>query len=247
MRVLPLAIIGLIVAGAGYMLVFQRDKVNEWFGGAVRTAQGYTPAKTPREAAEKFLQAIKERRYKAAAVYCSGDYAAILKKADAAASTIGNHCDRLLKHLEEKAFTTPKSTYTLHQLDPFPTNIKLIDVKYKEGDKTAIAMYGPDPTVTLNMDPLVGGELERVDTAMFGNVLSPGPALLKVEVKQDDKQNWLLNIPFAQIQHDRVNHFIQHYKAYDTAFDRLNDEVRQGRHLKDQVFPEILNALAASK
>ena len=42
--------------------------------GWVNKARGFTPAKSPNDALDKFKQAIEKRDYQAASLYLSGDY-----------------------------------------------------------------------------------------------------------------------------------------------------------------------------
>src|SRR5262249_1640411 len=78
---LALIIVVGVIGGAGYVLVFEREWLFGLFRKGIQQAKGYTPAKTPQEAMDKFKAAVKERDYESAALYCGPDYAEQLRKA----------------------------------------------------------------------------------------------------------------------------------------------------------------------
>jgi hypothetical protein len=63
------------VALAAYLGIFQREALWALWTRSKLGAQGYGPAKTPTEAMDKFLKAVKDRNYEAAESYLGGDYA----------------------------------------------------------------------------------------------------------------------------------------------------------------------------
>ena len=73
-KVLVFGAIGLALVATVVFYFFPKTRpalVKKWF----RTAEGFTAAKTPNEALDKFRDAIKKRDYETAATYCGGDYA----------------------------------------------------------------------------------------------------------------------------------------------------------------------------
>ena len=92
MRVIVLVIVLLIVGAIGFA------GVSVWQGwqpvwGYFQMARGYSPAKTPEEALEKFNKAIKERDYYTASEYCAGDFGKQMQKASAAAKAVATAVD----------------------------------------------------------------------------------------------------------------------------------------------------------
>src|SRR4029077_20444595 len=63
-----------------------KKKIGEAVEETVDTAAGFTPAKTPTEAMDKFREAIQARNYKAAKKYVTKDYADMLERSHTAAA-----------------------------------------------------------------------------------------------------------------------------------------------------------------
>jgi hypothetical protein len=90
-------LIGLVVVGAiavvvlafsGYVAIgfLNKKDLNKLVDQGAATVSGYTPAKTPTEAMDKFREAILARKYKFAASYCTKPYAEQLERAHEGAS-----------------------------------------------------------------------------------------------------------------------------------------------------------------
>jgi hypothetical protein len=101
----------------------KRD-VNKVVDQGAQTVSGYTPAKTPMEAMDKFRDAIQARKYKFAASYCTKPYAEQLERVADGAAQLGEEIDRIEKYADNKGIKSEKLGYLLHQLDPFPKNFK---------------------------------------------------------------------------------------------------------------------------
>ncbi len=71
----------LLITGVAYLGLFQRQAVMGLFKQARLNAKGYTPAKSPEEALDRFRKAVKDRDYEAAASYCGGDFVEQINKA----------------------------------------------------------------------------------------------------------------------------------------------------------------------
>src|SRR5262245_8691221 len=246
MRMLPLMILLLISGGIAF--VFINKDTREWvlgmFRGAKHAVQGYTPAKTPREAMEQFAEAIKDRNYTAAAIYVSDDYAKLLEKGSDAAGTIGGLIDKATNLAKNKGFITDKFTAILRGLDPFPAPLKIVDLKHKEGESKAIGVFAADFEL-LPAPP----EMRDLDLKMFQNCLAHPKLYLKVpiEIRKDADDVWKMHLSVEQPQHDAVKYYDQHYKSYQTGLKQFCDTLNREQMLKDQVVGELTSVLRSSK
>src|SRR5689334_5162318 len=120
MRVIWLVVILAIIGGGVYVFVFHKD----WIMGKVeegkRSLKGYTPAKTPGEALDKFQKAVDERDYEAAALYCGGDIGKELKKGAKQAEEMGKAIDKLQETMKTNNVKSDNATAVLLLLEPFP-------------------------------------------------------------------------------------------------------------------------------
>jgi hypothetical protein len=242
MRVTSLIVLLILLGGIGFVFIHGPTR-EKFFGGAKEAkyqAKGYSLAKTPTEAMEKFLKAVQERSYGAAARYCSGEYARKLEEADTAGSSIGDMLDKIGTLLDEKGLKSDKAAFLIFKLDPFPPLFKFGGVSHKEGDEKAVGWYLPEafpPPVVQNQ------EVDQLDWKMLQNNLVPNNLFTKFEIKKD-QDAW--KIAFGPRLED-MGHFVKNYRSYSTSLESFRDEVRQGRFLKDQIFPELGRVLAASK
>src|SRR5207253_2199440 len=93
-----------------------------WWAGA----KGYTAAKTPAEAMDKFREAIQNREYKIAGdKYCTKAYAEILSRCHKDASEVGTDHDRIREYAKNKGLMTDKLLFLMHSMDPYPKNFKV--------------------------------------------------------------------------------------------------------------------------
>ena len=104
-----LVIFGAIGAG-GYVLLNKEDILD------------FTPAKSPKEAADQFSKAMKARKYKMAAKYCTKPYAQELVKVADEAKQLGEAVTNILYQMQERGVKTDELTAFLMTLDPFPVD-----------------------------------------------------------------------------------------------------------------------------
>ncbi len=262
MRLTSLIVLLAIVGGAAFCLIHgpTREMI---FGKAKelgQQARGFGVAKTPREAVDLFVRAVKERDYAAAAKYCSGDYADKLRKAHAGASELGGIIDGINSQIDDKGFKQDEITILLGALDPFPSNLKIGDVKElkdKEGKSKDLAATVFLPEINPNLQPIRATELQSLDQKMlvlYANCLrSPilGPPLgtaMKIKaLGAGDDRHWEIDVPMTQFQHDAITYYMDHYKAYVQGMSNFRDHIRQGRFLKDDLPRELKDVLRRSK
>ncbi len=115
-----------VLAFAGYIALpyLNKKDLNELVDKGTQTVTGYTPAKTPTEAMDKFREAVLARKYKAAAIYCTKPYADLLERSADNAAELGFAIDKVRDYGQSKGFKTDKMAFVLHFLDPFPKNFK---------------------------------------------------------------------------------------------------------------------------
>ncbi|MBM4072570.1 MAG: hypothetical protein FJ271_27110 [Planctomycetes bacterium] len=257
MRMTSLIVLLAIVGGIGYVLIFKRDWIFSKAKEGLQLAQGYTPAKSPREAMELFMKAVKERNYDAASKYVTGDYEEKLRKAHAGASELGGLIDAIHTTIEDKGFKDEKVTFVLYNLDPFPKNFKIGEIKETKDKDKAVGAFVLEQINLGNAPP---PEIKSLDFKMFTNglrnpVVGPNPTkpgVIALEIKavkkgEGDEKQWLIDVPMNQVQHDQILYFTDHYKRYVSGMKEFRDRLRQGRYLKDQVLRELTEVLRASK
>ncbi len=251
MRLVSVLILVAIVGGIAFVFVYRPDwisKAKKEGEKALQAAQGYTAAKTPREAMEQFLKAVKDRDYKAAAIYATSEYSDQLIKAHAAARELGVAIDTLNTFLDSKGFKNDKTTQLLFMLDPFPPYLKIEGVKEVKGKTVGVFSFDP-PKITEGYRP---EELQCIDPKLFVLYRSAlgAPAVGAFEIKsegQGEAKTWKIDFQVPQMVHDGTEYFLSKYKSYVEGLETFRGEVRQGRYLKDKIAPELLQILISSK
>jgi len=255
MRLVSVLILVAIVGGIAYFLIFRKDDVRK-LGKEVQTAvqthlEGYGPAKTPREAMDQFLKAIKERNYKAAAVYSTSDYADKLTRAHTACRSLGQAIDTLNNYIDDKGFKNDKCTQLLLILDPFPPYLKIADQKEVKGQQVG-AFILELPQITEGYQQAPNGldkKLLAYSNALgapAANALQPTILEIKSEGEGDNK-SWKIDFKVPQPVHNGITWYMDNYKSYLEGLETFRGEVRQGRFLKDKIAPELLDAMVKSK
>jgi hypothetical protein len=232
MQVKSAVILVALLGGAAYVFVGQPA----WLWNTVR---GYTAAGTPGEAMDLFRTAVRARDYRAAALYCTGDYADHLVRLADDAAAVSASIERLRNIMEEKGLVTPNAKSLLYYLDPFPPQFKVKAVKPK-GEDLAIGHYELEEYAP--PAPVLG---DGLDPRWFRNALHPGRALYTVEVRRDG--GWKLNVALTPERHDAMTYFKDRAKSLLNALDRLRDDARRGQYLKEQFEPELKRVLKASQ
>src|SRR6516225_3858379 len=108
--VFPLLVFGGIIGGFWFITKENMDK-------GVAAAKGYTTARDPAQAMDKFREAIHNRDYKSASYYCTKNYADLLRKSHDNAAELGNTIDKIRDWGTNKGLMTDKLRVTLYALD----------------------------------------------------------------------------------------------------------------------------------
>jgi hypothetical protein len=249
MRAIWLFLLLGVVAVGGYIALFQREWFLNLFGKAKREAAGYSPAKTPGEASDKFTRAIKDRKYEFAAYYCGGDFHDQLKKGAAAGEALAEAVDDLEGAAKKHgANMTDNAKYVLYQLQPFPKNIKFENIKYKEGEDNASAQLVEESIPRFN---LTGRGAWHVDPLMFRSLIHgyAGPAI-RVTLKragEGDEKEWKIYFPENKNLREVVNHFVDNYKKYVTALNDLKQELINDPHTRENFDGRLREMLGKPK
>jgi len=225
MRVLPLVIILALIGAVGYVYFFHWDFVS-------RKVRGYAPATTPDEAMNYFEKAIKERDYKTASLYCTGDYSEYLRKSDDAARRVGRLMDRIMYYMKEQGLQRPTTVSALYFFDAFPPYFsqKGAPTKNPKDDNTATGVIELD---TIELDPLFIAKDENINRNMFSTILTPWVFLqptfpgkqVAIPLKQVDEggsKSWKLDIPLPPDRAAAINYYLDNYKAYETGFNQFS-------------------------
>jgi hypothetical protein len=218
-----------LVLGAIYMVVFQRDWLMGKAREAVLQAKGFKAAQTPQECVDKFREAIKNRDYDAAStVYCTGLYAEQMKKAAAGATALGNAVDNLLHQMKVKEYDSDKVIGLLTLMEPFPLEFEVQGMK--EQDSTATCRLVETSKVDFKNDP--SWYNLKADTLFYRALVNGAfPANIPVTIKKvgDGKDKaWRLEIPVdgsgLNIR-GRVDRLVAKYKTYVKVLEKLKYEV----------------------
>jgi hypothetical protein len=240
MRLVSLIVLLALLGGAGYVWFFKREWLFERVQEGKNLVEGYTPAKTPSDAAEKFRKAIKDRNYQAAALYCSGEYGEQLTRCHDAAREIGQSLDKLRNIMEEKGLNTDNGKMMLYHLDPFPPGLKLKEVQKvetkgdKKGEVKEIAVFVqedliPPPKLEPGLSPMwfttpLHFQIPRVEVKRVGS---------------GDKAEWKLDIPLTPAHRTRITFFMDHHKSLSGGLETLRDDAKRGTYLKGTFEPRI--------
>jgi hypothetical protein len=143
-----IVVVGAIAAFGLFLFVpgVRPGIVKSWF----RSAQGLKPAKTPNECMDRFAQCIKKRDYETAAdLYCGGEYREEMQKGAKAATQLGEAIDDLWNAaFDVTKLNAPIAKTVLILIDPFPKEVKVKEIKHKEGEDKAQAL------ITIGLDQL---------------------------------------------------------------------------------------------
>ena len=242
MRVSSLIILLAVVGVVGFIAIFKRD----WFFSNVdkgrQYAAGFTPAKTPAEALDRFREAIQKREYKFASTYCTGPYAELLAKSHDGAAAVGHSIDHIRNYMKDKGLQTDKSVLLLHYLDPFPANFTIKGTPSQTGDK-ATAAYVWEVVPLKNPATDVRSMMRDLDPVLFQNVLMPYTLARGFDVVKEG-EHWKLSVPVPQGMPVAVAHFNDKWKTYRTTLSNFGTYMTNGRYDAPESFQnELIEAL----
>lgn len=248
-RVIHVLILAVVVGGVGLVVAafagvvaigwLNQKNLNKIVDDTANTATGFTPAKTPTEAMDKFHDAIQKRKYKAAAIYVTKPYADQLNRASDDAAELGAEIDRILRYADNKKIKTDKLEFLLLSLDPFPKNFSVGAAPVEKNGK-AYGAYKFD-FVALKAPPT---ELKEMDFAMFVTPLRPPTMLVSNFELVKEQDTWKINVPITPDFEQRVSYCKDKWKTYHTGLHSLADDLSRERYdtkagLEGDVFAKL--------
>jgi hypothetical protein len=243
-KALILVVVGVVVLALGVFTFIPSTRpgfVKQLF----RQASGFTPAKTPTEALDKFREAIKIRDYETAAEYCTKDYREQVLKVASGAKKLGEAIDSLLYNMEKNGVVNNKTRFTLRLLEPFPKTFKVVDIK--ESSKGAIAQLAEDDPLPKLDQPLPQGFLSGHEL-MIGSLLPDATGVFnQVTLVKDETGHWKIDMPVTPRLRLSVDKLRDSATNYANAIYQVRDEVRNNPVTKEGVQSELERRLNESK
>ena len=237
----------LVVAGVAFLGLFRRDAVVSLFAQGKLAVQGYSPAHTPDEALDSFRRAIKERNYEAAELYLGGDYSEQFHKGAKNGQNLGAAIDNLLNAMETTGTKSDKVKLVLRLLDPFPANLKVLEVK-PSGDKAATAVLAEESGSALQ---ITGGFQDwQVDPRMLRSLCRSVPVTGVVELRKEGDGNngqWKIYLPVTPELRVCVDYLHDNGSNYVNAINRVKEDLKNDATTKESLENALKKALEESK
>jgi len=227
----------LLITGVAYLGLFQRQAVMGLFKQARLNAKGYTPAKTPEEALDRFRDAVKDRDYEAAASYCGGDFVEQINKAAPGAKVLGDAIDNLLHNMDQEGIKSDRVKLVLRLIEPFPRHLKVVDIK-KRGEDQAYAVLVEESGAPLKVD----GRFEdwRIDGRLMRSLARGIPSLVEVRrVGEGDKAQWKIFFPVTPEQRDCVTYLAENASNYARSLDKVKYAIKRDAATKSDLEREL--------
>jgi hypothetical protein len=260
-----LVIVGLviIVLGAGFLWM-EKGALKALWGKIFREqVKGYTPAKTPNEALDKFREACKDRDYNVAASYCTGPYLEQISKAADPASELGKQVDALSGLIDDRGINSKDSKDCLRVLDPFPSSFDVLEVK-EEGDTATATIKeqevphdGWDVAVILKLRSKAWckeGSSEDIFRALSRNIL-PGtapartpPTKIKLKAEgEGDQKHWKIEFPVTPQLRKSVGRLCDRHRNYVQGIEKVRMMLRSKEIItEDDLEAKLKNTIAGA-
>jgi hypothetical protein len=189
-KAILLVLIAGAVLAAGVFTFVPKSRpaiVKKWF----LQAKGFSPAKTPEDALDKFKQALEKRDYEAAKLYVTGDYLEWLDKGGPDAAELVGAVGELRAVMKTTGVKSDKVDFALFKLEPFPP-YKVGAVK--KNDKSAVArIHWADDVARFQSAPSIADW--RINWLMI-HALMPSAALDPIDVSvKDTGSGWKIDFP----------------------------------------------------
>lgn len=236
MRKLIVLIAILAIAGGGaYLWIYKKKEVKE----QIDSARGFEEAKTPKEAADLFRKAIKERKYDMAAKYCTPKYAEILRSGDEAARKLGKAIDNLSYQLTEQSVMTDEMRVVLYGFDPFAKDISI--TVGNESDREALATIAPEGIKFVGQNSPFS--TWKIDLGFWG-AFTAGPMFVPLKVKiVKEGEVWKLDFstpPPVQLSVSRLN---EKYNVYVKKMEIMSTEIKNQADTKENALKRLKELL----
>jgi hypothetical protein len=222
----------LVLVGIAYLALFQREAIMSLFTQGKLAAQGFTPAKTPSEAMDRFLKAVKDNNYEAADMYLGGEYEEQFKKGSKGAAEMGTTIDNFRNTMKNYELKSERVKVVLGLLQAFPSNWTVGEVK-QEGDDKATAVLVLEPGST-PFDINLGNEPWKIAPQMIHSLAIGLPT--RVELHRDgqgDKAQWRIFFPLPPAVRVNAAYLDDHSSNFVHALDKVKEDIK-GRTMTDQ-------------
>lgn len=234
-RILGLLVLVALVGGGAYVFLFKKTD-------AERTVKGYKKAETPQVAADMFKEAVKNRDYDMAALYCTAGYAEQLKRGGAAAKKLGTAIDNLSYQLNERKLARDEVKLVLALLDPFPKDIQITVGKESGGTaEGTIVFTGP---ATSGDNPSAGNWSLKPEIylALVRSVKMSKGGTAVVPMKKEGEE-WKFDFPTDANLQQRVGYLNEKYMNYVNPMEKVTQEVKNDSAVREDVTNRIKTLL----
>jgi hypothetical protein len=240
------AVVGVLAAAGVFTFVpsTRPSFVKAWF----QKASGFTPAKSPEDALDKFKKALEKRDYEAAALYVSGDYKEFIDKGAKDAKTLATAIDNLRSVMKDRNITSDKVDYALFLLTPFPETFKIGKVT-KEGDNKASAVIDWSDDVARFKVHL--GEWKIKPELIHSLMPSTNLGLVRVDLKNDGG-SWKIVIPveitsaYGRHMRSSTEALRKHAGNYKEALRGVTDDLKRDATTKEDLESALKVAIEKS-
>jgi hypothetical protein len=240
------AIVGII--GAALLFTFSPETRPPIVKKYIRQWSGLGPAKTPTECMDRFREAIKKRDYETAAEFTDTDYREQMRKVSKGAKKLGDAIDSMLYNMEKNGVNSPKARHILYLLEPFPTTIKVVDLKESDNGNKAIAKISVDAE-GLSPDTAPRQDFINRNRHMI-RALVPieiGLNLDTLELFKEETGFWKIRIPVTPRLRTSVDKLKENATNYANGILQVRDEVKNNPVTKEQVVRELESRVADSQ
>jgi hypothetical protein len=254
LRLLHVMVVAIVLIIIGVpILIFAGVLGGFWFltkenmERTLASGKGYTAAKSPTEAMDKFREAIHARDYKAASYYTTKSYAEILTKSHNNARELGTFVDKIHNWGENKGLLTDKLKVALYSIDPFPKNFKSAEAPKQDGDKKAVGAYKWEKPYELKGAAINFQDFKDFDQRMYTNILRVNAFQPVINLVKDGDE-WKLDIITTPQWEAEVSHFNDRARTYITGLEGLwNDLNRERIDTMSGLENEVMAKLRAAK
>jgi hypothetical protein len=242
-RVSRLILFLVLIGGGVLVFIFFGGAIAYWAYEAWSVARGYTSAKSPAEAMDKFRTAIQSRQYKDAARYTTKPYGEMLTRGHASAAELAGDIDTIHKFGENHGILSDKVKLALLRLDPFPKNFKVGPAPEEKKDGKAYGTFEWEPIV-LSMpgnQAAIETELLQLDPAMYINILTPkgffvqGKGIRNVQLVKEGEE-WKIDVAVDDKWDAASRVYIDKHKTYHTGLAAFTFNMSRERYADKQIF-----------
>jgi hypothetical protein len=269
------ALLWFVVLGTGaaviFFLVFPKYQPG-FMKSKLRELSGFTPAKTPAEAVEKFREAIRKRDYETAALYTGGEYKQYLEMGADGGTKLARAIDDLLSNIDTVGINSPDSKFVLATLEPFPKDFKFditqtvtakdyktlslfFPTEFPDGQQKTIGDKMAIGVITFEMAKPGEAKSGRVNLNVVDSKIKMAfipnadkwDGLVGLREEGNDKETaWKIFIPLLDVR-QKVDYLKQNAGNFTVALDHVKYSVKHDAATKEGFEGELVKELNAAK